>query len=112
MEQFQRELWEGIYELASNINGPWCIEVGFNSVLSLNDVGNDQNLACDSSIFNRCLLDYGLLDMGFCRQPCGWQRRRLRRRLDRVIANVAWSDRFGEVVIRHLPNLNLTISLC
>ena len=99
------ELWEGIYNLATNVNGPWCIRGDFNPVLSLNDVGNDQHLACDSTVFNRCMLDNGLFDMGFCGQPYTWQRRNLRRRLDRMIANAAWSNRFKEAVIRHLPKL-------
>ena len=57
----------------------------FNSVLSLNDVGRVQSLTCDTNNFNRCILDNGLFDVGFCGNPCTWQSRNLKRRLDRVV---------------------------
>ena len=90
----------------SNISdNAWCIGRDFNSVLSLNDVGHDQRLACDSSIFNRCLMDDGLCNVGFCGQPFTWQRRTLRRRFDRIESNSEWSTSFGGAIVRHLPKL-------
>ena len=38
-------------------------------------------------------------------QPFTWQRSGIRRRLDHFVANNNWSNRFGEVFVKHLPNL-------
>ena len=65
----------------------------------------NQYLACDTTVFNNCLLDNGLFDLGFCGQPFTWQIRTLKRRLDRVIMNREWLPRFGETIVKHLPKL-------
>ena len=105
LPSLRKELWEGLYDIVDLADGPSCLGGDFNYTLSLEDVGDQQQLAYDSSTFNRCLLDYGLSDLGFCGQPFTWQRRTLRRKLDKVVANGDLSFRFGNAVIKHLPNL-------
>ena len=67
--------------------------------------GGGQCLACDAQTFNHCLLDIGLVDLSFCGQAYTWKRRNLRSRLDKVVGNGAWSSKYREAVIRHLPKL-------
>ena len=62
-------------------------------------------MSCDTNIFNRCLLDCGLCDIGFSGQPFTWQRRNIRRRLDRVVANAPWSTYFATAKVKHMPKL-------
>ena len=101
----RRDLWAGLRNIATQVSGDWCVGGDFNSVLSVNDTGGNSNLSCDSGIFNKCLFDCGLNDVGFKGQPFTWQRSNIRRRLDRFVANQSWSCRFGEACVRHLPKL-------
>ena len=71
----------------------------------INDTGGSSNLSRDSHIFNSCLLDCGLFDVGFKGQPFTWQRNGVRRRLDHFVANSEWSNHLREAFMKHLPKL-------
>lgn len=43
------------------------------------------------------------MDMGFSGSPFTWSRGQLKQRLDRVLCNPAWQDRFPSSVVTHIP---------
>ena len=101
----RKELWEGLKNIADSMIEAWCVGGDFNSVLNLHDTGGDSKLSCDTHIFNRCLLDCGLCNIGYRGQSFTWQRRNIRRRLNRVVANESWAIIFANAKVKHLPKL-------
>ncbi|RYR29852.1 hypothetical protein Ahy_B01g054424 [Arachis hypogaea] len=84
-------LWEGLLRIAESLQGEWCVASNFNSVLSMTNTGDKSQLSRDQQRFADCLLGCGLQYMEFQGQPFTWQRGSIRRRLDKYIANDAWS---------------------
>ncbi|RYR66665.1 hypothetical protein Ahy_A03g012721 [Arachis hypogaea] len=101
----RRVLWEMIEDIAANTNGPWCLGGDFNSILSLEDSGGSSNLSIDTTRFLNCINTCGLNDLNFSGPPFTWQRNNVKRRLDRYLSNLDFTDRFKEVGVKHLTKL-------
>ena len=67
--RYRKEVWEGLKEISNGLASLWCVGGDFNSILTLDDCANDSRLACNTPLFVNCLLECGLSDLGFVRQP-------------------------------------------
>ncbi|KAL4288746.1 hypothetical protein AHAS_Ahas19G0317000 [Arachis hypogaea] len=92
-------------KLANSIREPWCIEGDFNSILSLNDTGGSSNLSQDHKRFQSCINNCGVNDLGFTGPLFTCQRGNTKKRLDRFLCNLDFTNAFPNVSIRHLPKL-------
>ncbi|KAL4307010.1 hypothetical protein AHAS_Ahas16G0235500 [Arachis hypogaea] len=100
-----RILWEKIEEIAENINGPWCLGADFNSILTLEDTWGSSNLSFDTTNFINCIKLCEFNNLGFLGPLFTWQRSNVKRRLDRFLSNLEFSNRFVEAGVKHLPKL-------
>ena len=90
------DVWSNIKGLAFT-NQPWLIGGDFNIIVNSNEkVGGappDTNAMND---FGNCIMDSGLIDIGFEGLPFTWQWRNVKQRLDRILVNNAWLEGFKD----------------
>ncbi|KAK4382095.1 hypothetical protein Sango_2905200 [Sesamum angolense] len=103
----RRELWQEIIELVGTIgNVPWLVGGDFNTVLDMSEVsGASGDIRVAMNEFNDCILQTGLLSLPmqgerFTWHNCSLDGRSLWKRLDRLLVNDVWMDRW--------PNLYYT----
>ncbi|KAL0327919.1 UNVERIFIED_CONTAM: hypothetical protein Scaly_2224500 [Sesamum calycinum] len=107
-----RELWGGLRTLAVGISDePWLVLGDFNAVLDDSEV---RGRAADTSVsmaeFRTCILDTGLVQLPFTGCPYTWHNcsegtRSLWKRLDRMLVNEAWLEKWpGSSYISALPS--------
>ncbi|KAK4384406.1 hypothetical protein Sango_3064100 [Sesamum angolense] len=97
----RRELWQGLIELAVTVgNVPWLVGGDFNAVLDMSEVsGASGDIRVAMNEFNDCILQTGLLPMPmqgerFTWHNCSLDGRSLWKRLDRLLVNDVWMDRW------------------
>ncbi|KAK4384190.1 hypothetical protein Sango_3082900, partial [Sesamum angolense] len=97
----RRELWQGLIELAVTVdNVPWLVGGDFNAVLDMSEVsGASGDILVAMNEFNDCILQTGLLSMPmqgerFTWHNCSLDGRSLWKRLDRLLVNDIWMDRW------------------
>ncbi|KAK4381224.1 hypothetical protein Sango_2988800 [Sesamum angolense] len=97
----RRELWQGLIELAATVgNVPWLVGGDFNAVLDMSEVsGASGDIRVAINEFNDCILQTGLLSLPmqgerFTWHNCSLDGRSLWKRLDRLIVNDVWMDRW------------------
>ncbi|KAK4384120.1 Retrovirus-related Pol polyprotein from type-2 retrotransposable element R2DM [Sesamum angolense] len=98
----RRELWQGLIKLAVIVgNVPWLVGGDFNAVLDMSEVsGASGDIRVAMNEFNDCILQTGLLSLPmqgerFTWHNCsfGWPEP-LEERLDRLLVNDVWMDRW------------------
>ncbi|KAK4384023.1 hypothetical protein Sango_3099400 [Sesamum angolense] len=96
-----RELWQGLIDLADTVdNEPWLVGGDFNAVLDMSEVsGAFGDIRGAMNEFNDCILQTGLLSLPmqgerFTWHNCSLDGRSLCKRLDRLLANDVWMDRW------------------
>ncbi|KAH0773047.1 hypothetical protein KY290_010184 [Solanum tuberosum] len=104
----RQDLWDDIKNFATVNSSPWIVIGDFNSIITPEEKkgGNAHNIS-KSMPFINCILDSGLLDMGFTGSPYTWcngraPKRRIWARLDRALANSEWIQSFSESSVEHL----------
>ncbi|KAH0766277.1 hypothetical protein KY285_002148 [Solanum tuberosum] len=104
----RQDLWDDIKNFATVNSSPWMVIGDFNSIITPEEKkgGNAHNIS-KSMPFINCILDSGLLDMGFTGSPYTWcngraPKRRIWARLDRALANSEWIQMFSESSVEHL----------
>ncbi|KAL0283664.1 UNVERIFIED_CONTAM: Retrovirus-related Pol polyprotein from type-2 retrotransposable element R2DM [Sesamum radiatum] len=97
----RRDLWQGLIELAETVgNEPWLVGGDFNAVLDMSEVcGASGDIRVAMNEFNECILQTGLLSLPmqgerFTWHNCSLDGRSLWKRLDRLLANDVWMDRW------------------
>ncbi|KAK4384672.1 hypothetical protein Sango_3037200 [Sesamum angolense] len=97
----RRELWQGLIDLADTVdNEPWLVGGDFNAVLDMSEVsGASGDIRGAMNEFNDCILQTGLLSLPmqgerFTWHNCSLDGRSLWKRLDRLLANDVWMDRW------------------
>ncbi|KAK4383215.1 hypothetical protein Sango_2797700 [Sesamum angolense] len=97
----RRELWQGFIELAVIVgNVPWLVGGDFNAVLDMSAVsGASGDIRVAMNEFNDCILQTGLLSLPmqgkrFTWHNCSLDGRSLWKRLDRLLVNDVWMDRW------------------
>ncbi|XP_060195103.1 uncharacterized protein LOC132624322 [Lycium barbarum] len=91
----REQLWEHMRVLASTFNNPWMVCGDFNSIL-----GPEEKLG-------ECLIDCGLVDMGYNGNAFTWCNERkmediIWKRLDRMLANDDMGSMFSSISVQHL----------
>ncbi|XP_060195386.1 uncharacterized protein LOC132624660 [Lycium barbarum] len=105
----RKRLWENLRTLNSHINKPWSIMGDFNNIIEAEEKqGGRQHRLSRSLEFVGCMDDCNMMDAGYSGDKFTWTNaRRLRgrilMRLDRVMYNDHWSQKFPIVNTRHLP---------
>lgn len=95
------DLWNSIRHMSVD-DMPWLIRGDFNIIMNESErVGRaapDTNAMRD---FNNCILDMGLMDLGYSGLSFTWQWREVKQRLDRLLANSEWMDTFASNTVQH-----------
>jgi hypothetical protein len=94
--------WDYIRDLNSMFDLPWMIIGDFNEILSNSEKegGNLRPQRCMQQ-FRDVLIQCNLSDLGFNGDMFTWRRGRIRERLDRVVANQRWRDKFPMAMVIH-----------
>jgi ribonuclease HI len=101
-------LWNNLSQVATLHNLPWLLVGDFNEVLSSDDkFGGLPVRLGRSQLFNNCLNDCGMIDLGFHGPRFTWSNLRevrylIQERLDRGFANTAWREAYPEASVHHL----------
>jgi hypothetical protein len=95
--------WDKMREIKNNCNRPWVLIGDFNKILFSHekDGGNPRPQGFMQA-FREALTDCDLEDIGFVGDRFTWKRRTIRERLDRVVANGAWTSMHPGAVLSHL----------
>lgn len=102
--------WALLNYLKYFVDGPWVCVGDFNAILSsvekLSRTPPQQRLMDD---FREALESANLMDLGFKGYPYTWNNRRpgaanTKQRIDRVVSNVAWRDKFPLSTVTHLSS--------
>ncbi|CAL1388698.1 unnamed protein product [Linum trigynum] len=102
----RRGLWTSMRDIAEDIAGPWLVAGDFNSILcAAEKLGGAPFDASRVRDFQDCVLDTGLIDMGFSGPPFTWFHAGKKERLDRGMANATWHSAFPESSVQHLPKI-------
>eukprot|EP00268_Persea_americana_P034025 TRINITY_DN33662_c0_g2_i1.p1 TRINITY_DN33662_c0_g2~~TRINITY_DN33662_c0_g2_i1.p1 ORF type:complete len:402 (-),score=60.83 TRINITY_DN33662_c0_g2_i1:2739-3944(-) len=109
--RIRRDLWDHLSKF-SNTSLPWCVIGDFNSILLASEKLSIKPSPSPSvKDFNDMVLSSGLKDLGFRGNSFTWANNRqgqayVAARLDRAFTNSTWLDRFGDLMITHLPRLS------
>ncbi|XP_060212194.1 uncharacterized protein LOC132639792 [Lycium barbarum] len=104
----RRELWDSLIDLASSINGPWCVGGDFNVIMNSEEkIGGRPHRASKSLDFISSMEACGLTDLGFVGPKFTWCNnrgpgRRIWKRLDRICVNDQWLQHYQHNYIRNL----------
>ncbi|KAL0290491.1 UNVERIFIED_CONTAM: hypothetical protein Scaly_2669000 [Sesamum calycinum] len=96
----RRELWQGLTEMAVSVDLPWLVGGDFNAVLDMSEVsGASGDIRVAMNDFNDCIIQTGLISLPmqgerFSWHNCSTDGRSLWKRLDRMLVNVAWMERW------------------
>ncbi|KAJ4822368.1 hypothetical protein Tsubulata_014296 [Turnera subulata] len=97
-------LWRDLHSLAGAMVDPWLLVGDFNVIVDSSErrgISISRSLVCKKFIdlIDQC----HLLDLGFSGTPFTWARGRVRKRLDRALANAQWRIAFEEAAVLHIP---------
>ncbi|KAK4381009.1 hypothetical protein Sango_3009600 [Sesamum angolense] len=100
----RRELWQALCHISDSIGDePWLVGGDFNAVRDLSEVcGTSGDIKLAMNEFNDCILNTGLIALPmrgerFTWHNCSDDGRSLWKRLDRLLANDKWMERWPNV---------------
>lgn len=106
----RRELWQGLTLFKQLVrNRPWIVFGDFNAMLFPHDgVGGSSRRNSDMEDFHDCLEDTELFDINYQGVQYTWVQKPLgedglMRKLDRILGNTAFVDRFNEASAKFIP---------
>ncbi|KAJ4824519.1 hypothetical protein Tsubulata_020714 [Turnera subulata] len=106
-EYARRFFWRNLEVLAPTITEPWMLAGDFNALLcSTERLPRGNSRSGGIRDFQSCVLNTGLLDLGFSGPKFTWHRGQLKQRLDRMLANPLWANQFPQAGVYHLPFFN------
>lgn len=90
------------------MNYPWLVLGDFNEILFNSEKeGGRPRTQRQMQLFHDALADCELADIGYVGDLFTWQRGNIRERLDRAVANIAWTTMFPTAI---LTNSDMTRS--
>ncbi|XP_075076994.1 uncharacterized protein LOC142163768 [Nicotiana tabacum] len=104
----RRELWHSLERVNAMVNGPWCVGGDFNSILDTDEKLEGRPYRINKSIdFSNCMNNCELLDAGYVGVKFTWcnnrrPSKRIWKRLDRIMINDLWLQKFQNNSVRHL----------
>lgn len=107
----RKALWESLEAMNNSINRPWCIGGDFNVIIHPEEkLGGLPHRNSKSFDFTECMDNCGLTDIGYTRSKFTWcnhwrPSKRIWKRLDRVLINDLWAQKFSKNIIRHLARI-------
>jgi hypothetical protein len=95
--------WQRLRYLSLISDMPWLVMGDLNDILYQfeKEGGRTRAVNCMQA-FRDAIDDCNLTDMGYIGDKFTWQRGNIRERLDRALANEAWSDKFPDACLHHL----------
>ncbi|KAK8913559.1 hypothetical protein KSP39_PZI024511 [Platanthera zijinensis] len=103
----QRNLWESLTTLASNIALPWIVAGDFNVIRYASEkMGGNLPNPNHMAEFSDCILDCGLSEIPYSRSPFTWTNNKIWECLDRVLSNANWTNYFTSAKVEHLSHAN------
>jgi hypothetical protein len=104
--------WDSFTAVSDNFVSPWLCIGDLNFVLDQSEKQGGRLVASSSSCpFKKFIDHFGLMDLGFARNPYTWCNHRqglatIKERLDRGLATLSWIHLHTEYSIFHLPSTN------
>nr|XP_009794930.1 PREDICTED: uncharacterized protein LOC104241686 [Nicotiana sylvestris] len=104
----RKALWESLENMANIINEPWCTGGDFNVIMeSREKLGGSPYRAYKSFDFVTTMETCGLIDIVYVGPKHTWcnnrrPRKRIWNRLDRILINDQWAQKFQQNYVRHL----------
>ncbi|XP_060182548.1 uncharacterized protein LOC132612262 [Lycium barbarum] len=104
----RKDLWDSLATVSANIDAPWCIGGDFNVIMDSNEkMGGLPHRAYKSIDFISCMDQCGVTDIGFVGSKYTWcnnwePRYKIRKRLDRILVNDQWEQKFQKNMVKHL----------
>lgn len=114
-------LWDYLYQLREAIVGPWIILGDFNEVLLSSEVAGGNFHPSRACLLAQLLTDCNLLDLRYTGGLFTWRKNiqlggHVRKKLDRIVADVDWQLAFAhslvEVLPQHASNHNPLLLSC
>ncbi|KAL0285558.1 UNVERIFIED_CONTAM: hypothetical protein Sangu_2774000 [Sesamum angustifolium] len=96
----RRTLWTTLQSVAAGADEPWLVLRDFNAVIDDSEVcGHAADTSASMNEFQQCILESGLIHLPFSGCPFTWHNcstgsRSLWKRLDRMLVNEAWLDKW------------------
>ena len=101
--QDKYKAWKRLRDLHATVALPWLVMGDFNEILyPFEKEGGNLRPVQFMENFRYALDDCGLSDCGYIGEKFTWHRGGIRERLDRVVANEAWKNRFVDGVLQNL----------
>jgi hypothetical protein len=95
--------WQRLRDLSLISDMPWLVMGDLNDILyQFEKEGGRARPANYMQAFRDVIDDCNLMDMGYTGDKFTWQHGNIRERLDRDLANEAWSDKFPDACLHHL----------
>ncbi|XP_039023550.1 uncharacterized protein LOC120156237 [Hibiscus syriacus] len=101
----RKALWKDLNEGHNNISVPWVLAGGFNAILSNTEKRGGSTRTNGCKHFQEFIDKNHLRDLGFKGPRFTWNRGMIYERLDRMVANVKWTELAPKASVIHLPRL-------
>ncbi|XP_016500997.1 uncharacterized protein LOC107819404 [Nicotiana tabacum] len=104
----RKDFWANIEDISNDIAGPWCIGGDFNVIMDSEEkLGGRPHRAHRSVDFTATMEYCGLVDLGYFGPRFTWcnnrrTNKRIWKRLDSIIVNDEWTQKFQNNYITHL----------
>lgn len=104
----RKDLWESLQNISSNVSGTCCIGGDFNMIMDPEKrLGDRPHRTYKSFDFVTTMEACGLIDVGYVGARYTWSnnrrpRKRIWKRLDRILVNDQWTQKFQHNYVRHL----------
>ncbi|XP_059284742.1 uncharacterized protein LOC132038032 [Lycium ferocissimum] len=104
----RKPLWEELLSLSNKLKGPWGVIGDFNVIACPEEKHGGAPYNMQKSMdFLECLTDCGLIDAGYTGAQYTWcnnwgHPKTIWKRLDRLVYNEAWLDKFNGTSVSHL----------
>ncbi|KAL5699684.1 hypothetical protein ACHQM5_030553 [Ranunculus cassubicifolius] len=110
-QEEKEESWEELNKIAPTIDSPWMIIGDFNLILEQKEKGGRRFNHNKVAFATESIQNLGLMDIGFTCYRFTWTNKRLgdgniKQRLDRVLVDPDWLDKFPKAILHHLTAIH------